>query len=355
MLLSMLLLVLASRCRNGFQEDPAPRPDFVRLRRLFCCLGLYGYTAGRVISLAVAFGALMLALRRKHARILLVGFLILFGVELLAFAPQAVTAARNWEHFNQRTGVVFIGNSLAFQADPAGTISQQLERNILGPWDGRFNNTPQYTPVGEPQLSRFTGLLVLGGMILTLASRRFREQSETWLWWIMLSLGWVFTQLLTVDTPNGARGIGYMPALIYFAGPSLDWLARETAQLVKTRRRPWLSKWLPAVLSTIVVVCAGAWSVSHYVSWQLEPRTRLARYPYLTAARVPCLGSRYHGSRRERPRNHESLRGARITRFRTLQIRMAAHPECHTDFQQSLPIQGPHCAWHRSIRKHYVS
>lgn len=288
MLLSMLLLVLAIDRATASRKTRRLGMILFGCAGLACCLGLYGYTAGRTISLAVlAFGLLILALKRKQARVLLAGFGILFGVEMLAFAPQAVTAARNWEHFNQRTGVVFIGNSPEFQADPARTIFQQLQRNILGPWDGRFNNTPQYTPVGEPQLSGFTGLLVLGGMLLTLALPRYRAQSETWLWWLMLLMGWVFTQLLTVNTPNGARGIGYMPALVYFAGPSLDWLARQVAELAQTRRRPWLGRSLAVALTTIFVVCAGAWSVFHYVSWQSKPETRLARYPYLTATEFP--------------------------------------------------------------------
>ena len=133
-----------------------------------------------------------------------------------------------------------------------------LENNLRGPWVGSVNNTPQYSPAGEPQLDRFTGILVLIGMIMTVLMRKVREQPETWLWWLMLLAGWLSTQLITVGTPNGARGIGYMPTLIYFAAVALDGAIRLIPRL------PVALKWQRTaglLASACVIACVVAASV----------------------------------------------------------------------------------------------
>jgi hypothetical protein len=49
--------------------------------------------------------------------------------------------------------VVLLLNDPDYKKDPAGTMLQQLKRNLRGPWDGEVNNSPQYFPVGKPQFS----------------------------------------------------------------------------------------------------------------------------------------------------------------------------------------------------------
>ena len=288
MLMAMLLLILAVRTAVSTRDKRLLSWVYFAASGFFCALGLYGYPAGRAITLAVAaYLPIMLILYRKEFKILLLGSIILFSVEAAAFAPEAVYIARNWQHFTGRTNVVFILNNPEYKANPVGTMLNQIKNNLQGPWIGNVNNTPQYSPVGEPQLDGFTGILVLIGMILTFVDYKVRRQPETWLWWLMLLAGWALTQLTTVDTPNGARGIGYMPTLVYFAGVGLDMFVTDLANITASTNWSFISSRLFAGLLVLAVLVAGYSNVKHYVDWQNNPRTRTARYLYLTAREFP--------------------------------------------------------------------
>ncbi|MGE5463207.1 MAG: hypothetical protein ACM3PS_07625 [Syntrophothermus sp.] len=255
----------------------------------FCALGLYGYPAGRAITLAViAFAPIALLFNRRYIKRVLLGYGLLLLVEAVVFAPQALYIARNWEHFNGRSSVVLIFNDPEYQANPSGTLLHQMRTNLRGPWDGRVNNTAQYSPVGEPQLDRITGLLTLAGMLLTFFSAARRRQPETWLWWLMLLAGWVLTQLFTVHTPNGARGIGYMPTLVYFAGVSLDAILLTLLSASGRISSLPVFKSIPLAAVSLLVLFAGYANVTHYIRWQNTPRTRQDRYLYLTVGEFPA-------------------------------------------------------------------
>lgn len=309
MLAAMLFLTLALDSVTS-----AGRPRWVKwfhfgAAGFFCALGLYGYPSGRAITVAAA-AFLPVALLRlpRHRKTLLAGYLVLFGVEAVVFAPQAAYIARNWAWFNGRTKVVVILNNDDFKADPAGTMLKQLDRNIRGPWDGRVNNTAQYSPVGEPQLDRITGLLVLGGMAQALLVRRLRRRPETLLWWLMLLAGWGSTQLPTVGTPNGARGVGYMPTLIYFAAAGLEGIKAVLERM--TAGSAWIDRRLPAAVLLLVILATGYANVRHYVAWQRSPRTRQDRYLYITAREFPEWAA-YISDRARNNRGTASVEGWR--------------------------------------------
>jgi 4-amino-4-deoxy-L-arabinose transferase-like glycosyltransferase len=255
---------------------------------LFASLGLYAYPAGRATTLAFV-GMLPIAflLYWKRRRILVWGFALLFAVEVVTFAPQAAYVVRHWESFNGRTNVVLFFNQTEFKADPAKSMLEHVLRNLRGPWDGTVNNTPQYSPPGEPQLDAVTGALAFGGMLLTLILAQFRRNAATWLWWLMLLSGWFMTQVLTAGTPNGARGIGYMPTLMFFAAVGLDGLLEILRELSRSlgRGRGLASLLQAACAAAILLVCVA--NVRHYVSWQSKPQTRSSRYIYLTVSEFP--------------------------------------------------------------------
>lgn len=276
--------------------DTITRADITRwskwiqfaLAGCFCALGLYGYPAGRTTTIAiVAFFPIACFFYRKQFKILFTGYVGLFMLEAILFAPQGIYIVKQWEHFNGRTKVVSIFNHKDYQTDPVNTMLQQFERNIRGPWDGSVNNTAQYSPVGEPQLDKTTGVLVLIGMALTLLSGTLRKRPETWLWWAMLLTGWIFTQVFTVDTPNGARGIGYMPTLIYFAGVGMDTIISGVQYLLMQISDLPLLKPLSNSVFFWLILFVGYGNVNHYIAWQNTPHTRQDRYLYITAREFP--------------------------------------------------------------------
>jgi hypothetical protein len=286
MLMAMLFLMWAVDATVTNKNLPSLKWKYFAAAGFFCALGLYGYPSGRAITLAViAFVPIVLLFYRQHYKMLLLGFAVLFVVEATLFAPLGIYIAKKWESFNRRTNVVLVLNSQEYKANPVGTVLQQLNKNIRAPWNGRVNNTPQYTPAREPQLERFTGFLVLMGMVLTFILGSFRGRPETWLWWLMLLAGWTITQILTTNTPNGARGIGYMPAFIFFAGVSLHALQQGISNVL-SRKIPYAdyaTKYLAFAILTGLILWIGYLNVAHYVNWQTAPQTREARYLYVTA------------------------------------------------------------------------
>jgi 4-amino-4-deoxy-L-arabinose transferase-like glycosyltransferase len=289
----MAMLFLLRGLDSLAPETPPRRRgiDFVA-SGFFCALALYGYPAGRAIVVVLGlFLPLALYFYRAQARQVLLGYIVLAAVTALLFAPQALYALRNWEHFNGRTGVVFLLNNPDFQADPRGTLVKQFSWNLRGPWDGRVNNTPQYFPAGEPQLDRLSGVLVLAGMLLTLVLSAYRQRPETWLWWLMLLSIWFFTQILTANTPNGARGLAYVPALYYFAAAGLDGILRLAhytfERLSLSPAQEGVLKNTAVFLLAVLVAIGGYANVKHYVDWQSNPQTRQARYLYVTAREFP--------------------------------------------------------------------
>ena len=286
MLMAMLFLMLALDTLRIPARGPAQqrwlRWFYFGAAGFFCALGLYGYPSGRAVILGImAFFPVALWFYRRHWRQLVAGYIIAILTAGIIFAPQGAYILQNWEAFNGRSKVVTLMNSPDYQSDPAGTLWLQLSKNVRGPWDGSVNNTAQYSPVGEPQLETITGLLVLVGMALSLLLPGLRRRPENWLWWLMLLVAWISTQVLTVGTPNGARGIGYMPTLLYFAAVAVEIPIRAASRL------PRPARWVPAVVTAIVLLAVGYGNVTHYIDWQSQPRTRQDRNLYIAAYEFP--------------------------------------------------------------------
>ncbi len=247
-----------------------------------CAFGLYGYFAGRAVLFALlACGPLLLwRVRGSDQRLrLCAGYAVLIGVAALLFAPEGVYIARHWEGFNSRAGSVLIVSSPEFKADPLGTLSAQVVKNAVAVWDSGVNNNPRYTPVGEPLLPRLVGLAVLFGMVISLrrAYRKRREIDAT-VWWIVLLVGWGTTEVLTRNTPDGARGVAWMPVLLLFAALGTERVAQWLDQRpVQVARAGTLGLWA-------IGLYTGVADVRHYLEWQANPATRELRQPYVTTA-----------------------------------------------------------------------
>jgi 4-amino-4-deoxy-L-arabinose transferase-like glycosyltransferase len=258
MLMAMLFLTLALDTLTSKPSAHLQRWLLFGAAGAFCALGLYSYPSGRAIILGIlAFFPIALWFYRRWKMSLLLGYVAMGATAAVLFAPQALYIARNWELFNGRSSVVALVNSPDYRADPAGTLWQQISRNVRGSWDGSVNNTAQYSPVGKPQLETFTGVLVIAGMALSLVLPRLRRRPETWLWWVILLVAWFATQVMTVGTPNGARGIGYVPLLLYFAAITLE------MPIVLSQRLPRIARLPVAGAIAVAILLVSASNVSY--------------------------------------------------------------------------------------------
>jgi hypothetical protein len=247
----------------------------------FCALGLYGYFGGRAIVLSMAaYLPVAVWFYRGQWRPVLTGFLVTGAVATLLFLPQLTVILQNWDLFNKRSSTLFVPSTPQFASDPLGTLWGQLSRNALGPWVGGVNATGRYTPFGEAQLDVLTGALVLGGLLLSLFWPKLRGRPETWLWWVMLLVSWTLTQVLTTNTPDGARGVGWLPVLFFFAACALEALVLLVGRLPIELQRHMAAGGLAVVT---LLVCAG--NVVHYIEWQNSPRTHRYRQPWIETDR----------------------------------------------------------------------
>ncbi len=292
MLMAMLCFVLAlDRVTQQTQTQGRTQSHIWFLfaaTGLFCALGLYGYPSGRNIILSLlVFFPVAYARFRGQARRLVLGYGIIVGVAAVLFAPELLTILNQWARFNTRSATVLITNSATFKQDPIGTMSSQLWRNVLGFWFGgaayiRDVLPKRYLPKGDALLDVVTGLLMLGGMVYSVISVAVRRRYETWLWWLMFLVSWVSTELITSGTPDGARGIGWMPTLFFFVAAGIEGL---TALLRgATLRAPHLAIAVP----TTLVITAGLYNIFHYIEWQDQPDTRATRQPYVEVGAFPA-------------------------------------------------------------------
>lgn len=280
MLAAMLFLTLALDRVSAGQRPWRMWLSFA-LSGFFCALGLYGYFGGRAIVLSVAaYLPVALWFYRRQWRTVLAGFVVTGAVATLLFLPQFVVILQNWDVFNKRSTTLFVPSTPQFAADPLGTLWGQVSRNALGPWVGSVNNTGRYTPFSEAQLDVLTGALVLSGLLSSLLWPKLRRRPETWLWWVMLLISWTLTQVLTTNTPDGARGVGWLPVLFFFAACTLEGLVLLLGRLPIALQRGVAVGGLAAVA---LLVCAG--NVARYIQWQDSPRTHLFRQPWIETDR----------------------------------------------------------------------
>lgn len=243
---------------------------------VFCALGLYGYFSGRLIyPLLLAFAPFLLWRARTRWTQIVSGYALTTLVMLVLFAPTLPIILANQELFDRRFESVFVPAQPEFAADPAGTLWRQLSMTTASLWDSRLQNNSRYAPPNQPWFDPITQWLVLAGMAISLLAARVWGRPETWLWWLLLLIGWISTQTLTTATPDGARGLLVAPALIFFAAVSLDWFAQATKRLSVDRQV------LVGVLACLLCIGIAGANLETYTRWQASEQGREARQPYI--------------------------------------------------------------------------
>ncbi len=247
-------------------------------------LGLFGYFAGRAILVALlAYVPFALWQHRDRWVQVLMGYVLLGIVAVSLFVPQLPAIRRNPDMFNiraERVSVTRAANTPGGYFDRHGraeVLPYQLWRNARFFFDGDVlagdsysppeqllqDTRPRYSPFGRALLDPFTAVLFAVGLLLSL----WRREGVA-LWWVMLLVPWLLTQVLTINTPDAARGIGMLPAIYFFVALSLDqaWRVLPRRNLV----RPGL---VAAVALTAMLTTAS------YFTWAADPQTLAAREP----------------------------------------------------------------------------
>lgn len=194
-------------------------------------LGLYGYFAGRLILPALLVYA-PLGIRWATGRRLrvLIGFAVLTATSIALFLPQLPAIQEDWEGFNSRTNVVnvlrqprpFLG-----ETTDTGILIMQASRILRGflLFDGEVftDGYGRYGAPGAPPVDRLTALLFVLGLAASLWS--YRRWRATAVWWTLLTVTLVPTQLLSAGTPDRGRAIVALPFIYLFVALGIGALA----------------------------------------------------------------------------------------------------------------------------------
>ena len=123
---------------------------------------------------------------------------------------------------------------------------------------------PRYIATGRGFIDRMTGVLFWLGLVV--AIRRWRQTAL----WLVFFVVMVFPiQVLSADTPNGARAIGATPFFYLFAGVGINWLLG-----LRIARPTYLRATALAILALIAF-----YNVSGYFHWMDQPHAADARQP----------------------------------------------------------------------------
>jgi hypothetical protein len=266
-------------------------------------LGLYGYFAGRLILPAlIAYAPVAWwTAQGRHRRVVntsrgprkisthdlgsrlrarrtALGMVLLGVVAVGLFVPQLVATRDQWEDFTRRSDAVavlsqprpYLGEETAL-----GIALVQLRRTVDGFLlrDGSLFPNARYGPAGAPPFDLVTWALIVVGLVVGL--RRWRV---TALWWSLLLVPLVGTQVLTAGTPDLARGTVFLPFLYLFAALGLDLILRRTSGQPR----------LALLLAALVVVVVGGANVARYAHWVQTPDALDARQPAVELTDYPA-------------------------------------------------------------------
>ncbi len=247
---------------------------------LFAALGLYGYTSGRVIIVALlVYLPIAIFLHREVRKRLLIGYGVMCLTALVLFWPQLDNALDDWESFNRRVDTVYVLNEQNRQKfegkDDFEIIAHQTWENVkgfilvdTGLWHVGLN--ARYIPPGRGLLDRLTAILFWGGLIVSVT--RWRQAV---LWWVFFIVMIFPIQIPGNGTPDAARAVGAAPLFYLFVALALD-------RLFGLRYLKGL--WVVGVAAVAVLALIAYVNVSGYFDWMERPETAAARQPAVDAA-----------------------------------------------------------------------
>ena len=246
------------------------------LAGVFAALGLYGYFAGRLIIVALlAFAPLAVWWARGWRRRALLGYALLTLTAAVLFAPQYLSIRSDGDTFNRRTDAVNVFDQpdgyMGKESD-WDILRLQVERNVKGffLFDGEMFRSGRYGPRAETLLDPVSGVLLISGMVI--GAYRWRK---TALWWALLVVPLVATQIPTTYSPNGARALIVAPFMFLFMTLTID-------ALIDVARLPERRATAAAVLTGVALL--AIMNTLNYFDWIQDPATIEAREPAVELA-----------------------------------------------------------------------
>ncbi|MPZ47846.1 MAG: hypothetical protein GEU75_00750 [Dehalococcoidia bacterium] len=295
--------------------------------------GAYGYFGGRTLVFVVAACYFIACwLQPKDVWSLTKGFALAGVVAFVLFAPQLKTLLEDWEYANTRPRAVsvlnvegeYLGDSNRGEIILHQTLRAARGFLLLDKSVTEYGLWARHRPADWAFIDQATGLLYWAG--LTAGVFYWRKYLY---WWAFLLIPLFFTQVFSVGTPDGSRGLMAAPLMFLFVGLGIQTLLslvpKPTSTPGQTGKRangqtPYLTagRWLPGVV-VVLALAIGAFNADRYFDWMKEPGALAARQPAIA-------GSEFHHFRtlaREMSREGQLVSEEAWLRYR----RMVLGPE----------------------------
>jgi 4-amino-4-deoxy-L-arabinose transferase-like glycosyltransferase len=236
--------------------------------------GLVYFSGWSIIVFLALYLGMRLALERTQRRRVMLGAAVLFGVFALSVCPLVPYLWTAPELFHRRPASVLLTTHMPPSAGRGALVSEALRAGLRSAvWsftDAFSSQQPRYHPPQRPLLGPLEGGLFLLGLAASLRRR------GAGLWWLALLVPFVLTQMLTVGTPDLARGIGLLPVAYLFV--SLG--AATLLHAVRTGGR-WGKLFIASILLVNAALDAWTyfrWARSARLSEALQPAVELAEF-----------------------------------------------------------------------------
>jgi hypothetical protein len=186
----------------------------------------YLYRAGEILIVGACI-FLIIKIFRSQERLSKKIFEIFIPIFifLIISAPWINAIKSNWQFFMLRQGVVSIQNTnkpYHKYNNSNDIIFYQIRTSVkswlfLLPEVGTNPENPRYLPAAHPFVNPIIILLFILGLIIGIINFK-----KMYIWFFIYVSGVILGQVLTVDPPNGARGLILLPIIYLFSALSLN-------------------------------------------------------------------------------------------------------------------------------------
>jgi hypothetical protein len=239
--------------------------SYYLLSGLFAGLLTYTYRASELFMLGGVMLFFISLFEKKGKFFIKIGKIGIFTLTFFIISfPWLVKIASNWELYDLRARVVSIGN-VQLPYHNSYNLSQIAEYQVfmtLRSWllflpiDGNAGNieNSRYLPLKYPPISPILIPFFWAGIIIAL-----KRWKECLIWFFILTSGLMLGQILTVDPPNGSRGLIFLPAIYVFIGLSFNYLHEK----LKFNRKAKIS----FVIFSILIAISDFVYYQYWMTW----------------------------------------------------------------------------------------
>lgn len=186
---------------------------------------MYTYRSGEIYILAGFILLITKLIKQKNIYVKIVNLAIFLFAFLIVGLPWINKIFSNWELYNLRARVVSVSNAnLPYHGlyNRSEIMAYQVFSSIKAwvymlPLNGGGIENPRYLPLDHPPVSPIIAGFFLIGLIIAIYKFRI-----TYIWILIYFLGLLFGQVLTVDPPNGSRGLILLPIIYIFSALTLN-------------------------------------------------------------------------------------------------------------------------------------